>query len=157
VRDRCAAYAAGTQNERPAPRKAGPLPHEDTAVPVIQRAGEVLLVRRPTTARLGGMWAFPQAVRRPDESIPAAAVRAAREGLGMEIQPGEPVAIVQHTFTHVRATYHALRCAVISGDPRALQYDALAWVPWDRIGGYALPVAQKRIAALAAETTLFTG
>ena len=40
MRDFCAAYAAGTQNERPAPKKAGPLPHEDTAVPVIQRPGE---------------------------------------------------------------------------------------------------------------------
>ena len=53
VRDLCAAYAAGTQNERPAPKKAKPLPHEDTAVPVIQRGGEVLLVRRPVAARLG--------------------------------------------------------------------------------------------------------
>lgn len=157
VREGCAAYAAGTQNERPAPRKAAPLPHEDTAVPVIQRPGEVLFVRRPVAARLGGMWAFPQAVRTEDEPIPEAARRAARDGLGIDIDVGEPVAVVQHTFTHVRATYHALRCVVTAGDPRPLHYDAVAWVPWERIGDYALPVAQKRIAALAAETTLFTG
>ncbi len=157
VRDFCAAYAAGTQNERPAPKKAGPLPHEDTAVPVIQRPGEVLLVRRPANARLGGMWAFPQAVRAADEPMTDAVVRAARDGLGVEIAVGEPVAVVQHTFTHVRATYHALRCTVTSGFPLPLHYDAIAWVPWDRIGDYALPVAQRRIAALAAETTLFTG
>ncbi|HEX2209349.1 MAG TPA: A/G-specific adenine glycosylase [Longimicrobium sp.] len=157
VRDRCAAFAAGTQNERPAPRKARPLPHEDTAVPVIQRGGEVLLVRRPVTARLGGMWAFPQAIRHPGESVSAAAERAAREGLEIEVLPGEPVGSVEHTFTHVRATYHAVRCTVRSGEPRALRYDDVAWVPWDRIGDYALPVAQKRIAALAAEPTLFAG
>jgi len=156
VREWCAARAAGTQNERPAPKKAGPLPHEDTAVPVIQRGGEVLLVRRPVSARLGGMWAFPQAVRAESEPVAAAAVRAAREGLGMEIDVGAPVAVVQHTFTHVRATYHALRCTPRQGEPRPVGYDAIAWVPWDRIGDYALPVAQKRIAALAAETTLFT-
>ncbi len=156
VRDLCAAYAAGTQNERPAPRKAKPLPHEDTAVPVIQRGGDVLLVRRPVAARLGGMWAFPQAVRADGESLSAAAARAAREGLGIEIAVGEPVAVVQHTFTHVRATYHAVRCAVTAGDPQPLLYDALAWVPWARVGDYALPVAQRRIAALAAETTLFS-
>jgi A/G-specific adenine glycosylase len=156
VRDLCAAYAAGTQNERPAPRKAKPLPHEDTAVPVIQRAGEVLLVRRPVAARLGGMWAFPQAVRHDSESLSAALQRAAREGLGIEIEAGEPVAVVEHTFTHVRATYHAVRCTLITGDPRPVRYDAVAWVPWERIGDYALPVAQKRIASIAAETTLFT-
>jgi A/G-specific adenine glycosylase len=157
VRAFCAAYAAGTQNERPAPRKAKPLPHEDTAVPLIQRGGEVLLVRRPVAARLGGMWAFPQAVRADGESLTAAAERAAREGLGMEIRVGETAAVVQHTFTHVRATYHAVRCTVVSGEPRPLHYDDCAWVPWARVGDHALPVAQRRIAALAAETTLFGG
>jgi A/G-specific adenine glycosylase len=156
VRDLCAAYAAGTQNERPAPRKSKPLPHEDTAVPVIQRGGEVLLVRRPVAARLGGMWAFPQAVRHAGESLAAAVQRAAREGVGMEIVAGEPVAVVEHTFTHVRATYHAVRCTVRCGEPRPIAYDEVGWVAWERIGDYALPVAQKRIAALAAETTLFT-
>jgi A/G-specific adenine glycosylase len=156
VREWCAAYAAGTQNERPAPRKAAPTPHEDTAVPVIQRAGEVLLVRRPTTARLGGMWSFPQAVRAEAEPLADAAARAARDGLGIEIEVGAPVAVVPHAFTHVRATYHALRCTLLSGEPRPLAYDSVAWVPWERIGDYALPVAQKRIAALAAETTLFS-
>ena len=151
VREFCAAFAAGTQNERPAPKKAKPLPHEDTAVPVIQRGGDVLLVRRRVTARLGGMWAFPQAVRAAGESLPAAAERAAREGLGIEIDVGEPVAVVQHTFTHVRATYHAVRCTLVSGEPRPLHYDGCAWVPWARVGDHALPVAQRRIAALAAE------
>jgi A/G-specific adenine glycosylase len=157
VRRFCAAYAAGTQNERPARKKAKPLPHEDTAVPVIERAGEVLLVRRPVDARLGGMWAFPAAIRHPGESVPAAAERAAREGLELEIRAGEPVAVVQHTFTHVRATYHAVRCTLLSGQPRPLHYDDVAWVSWERVRDYALPVAQRRIAALAAETTLFTG
>ncbi len=157
VRDLCAAYAGGTQNERPAPKKAKPLPHEDTAVPVIQRGGEVLLVRRPVAARLGGMWAFPQAVRHDGESLSAAVQRAAREGLGIEIETREPVAVVEHTFTHVRATYRAVRCTLVSGEPLPVRYDAVAWVPWDQVGDYALPVAQKRIASLAAETTLFTG
>ncbi|MBW3569903.1 MAG: A/G-specific adenine glycosylase [Gemmatimonadetes bacterium] len=150
VRGLCAAYAAGTQNERPAPKKARPLPHEDTAVPVIHRGGEVLLVRRPVRARLGGMWGFPQAIRHPGESASAAAERAAAEGLDLAVRAGAPVASVDHTFTHVRATYHAVRCTVVWGEPRAVRYDEVAWVPWERIGGYALPVAQKRIAALAA-------
>ncbi|HEY0018946.1 MAG TPA: A/G-specific adenine glycosylase [Longimicrobium sp.] len=156
VRDLCAAYAAGTQNERPAPKKAKPLPHEDTAVPVIQRGGEVLLVRRPVAARLGGMWAFPQAIRNDGESVAHAAERAAGEGVDLAVRAGEPIAVVEHVFTHVRATYHAVRCTVVAGEPRAVRYDDCAWVPWDRIGDYALPVAQKRIAALAAEATLFT-
>ncbi|HEY0025812.1 MAG TPA: A/G-specific adenine glycosylase [Longimicrobium sp.] len=156
VREFCGAFAAGTQTERPARKKGKPLPHEDTAVPVIERDGRVLLVRRPVAARLGGMWAFPAAIRAEGESVSAAAERAGREGLAIEIRAGAPVGVVEHTFTHVRATYHAIRCSLVDGDPRPLLYDEATWVTWARVADYALPVAQRRIAALADESTLFT-
>ena len=146
----CLARIRGTQEERPARKKAKPLPHEDTAVAVIERDGRLLLVRRPANARLGGLWAFPWAVRHPGESAAAAAERAAREGLGMEVEAGDELGAVEHVFTHVRATYHAIVCRVIEGEPRAIGYDALAWAAPDEVRGYALPVAQQRIAALAA-------
>jgi A/G-specific adenine glycosylase len=155
VREFCAAYAAGTQAERPAKKKARAIPHEDTAVPVIERDGHVILVRRPVHVRLGGMWAFPAVIRAEGESLSAAVERAARECLRMHVRAGEPVGVVEHVFTHVRATYHAVRCAVLSGEPDPAGYDAAVWVPWDRVSEYALPVAQRRIAALAAEPTLF--
>ncbi|MBD0321076.1 MAG: A/G-specific adenine glycosylase, partial [Gemmatimonadetes bacterium] len=59
VRAHCRAFRHGTQAERPAPKKAKPTPHEDTAVAVVEHEGRTLLVRRPVDARLGGMWAFP--------------------------------------------------------------------------------------------------
>ncbi|HEU0054741.1 MAG TPA: A/G-specific adenine glycosylase [Longimicrobium sp.] len=151
----CRAYQAGTQEERPAPKKAKPLPHEDTAVAVVQREGKMLLVRRPLDARLGGMWSFPAAVRRRGEAVGAAAERAAREGLAFEVRAGDPVGTVDHTFTHVKVSYHAVRCEVLLGEPRAIQYDALAWAAPHELESYALPVAQKRIAALAVEPSLF--
>jgi A/G-specific adenine glycosylase len=144
----CGAYAAGTQEERPARRKARPLPHEDTAVAVVEHEGRTLLARRPLDARLGGMWAFPCVVRRRGEEVGAAAERAAREGLALEVRAGESVGVVEHAFTHVRATYRAVRCALVGGVPRALRYDDWAWAAPDEIASYALPVAQKRIAAL---------
>ncbi|HET6228983.1 MAG TPA: A/G-specific adenine glycosylase [Longimicrobiaceae bacterium] len=156
VRDMCSAYAAGTQNERPAPKKAKPVPHEDTGVAVVQHEGRVLLVRRPVDARLGGMWSFPHAVRAGRESAAAAAERSVREGLEVLVRAGEPIGTVAHAFTHVRASYHAFRCTLVSGQPRALGYDAWAWATAHEIDTYALPVAQKKIAALAAEPTLFS-
>jgi A/G-specific adenine glycosylase len=149
VADACAARAAGTQHQRPAPKRAAPLPHEDTAVAVVEHEGRLLLVRRPASGRLGGMWAFPCAVRAADETAAAGAERAAREGVGLQVRAGTPVGVVAHAFTHVRATYHAIRCRVLSGTPEALRYDAVEWVTADELARYALPVAQRRIAALA--------
>ena len=91
---------------------------------VIESEGRVLLVRRPAKGRLGGMWAFPAVVRLPEESIPAGAERAAREGLGMEVRAGETFASVRHTFTHVRATYHAVHCEPNMGEPAPVPTNA---------------------------------
>lgn len=155
VRAFCAAYAAGTQEQRPAPKRAKPLPHEDTAVAVTEHQGRLLLVRRPVDARLGGMWAFPFAIRGRGESTPAAAERAMREGMGIEVRAGEEIGVVAHGFTHVRVTYRAVRCALLSGEPRPLRYDAWTWAAPEELDHFALPVAQRRIAALVLEPTLF--
>lgn len=149
----CAARAAGTQHARPAPKKAGPLPHEDTAVPIVARGGAVLLVRRPLDARLGGLWSFPTTVRRRGEALAAAAERGMREALGMEVRAGEEIGAVGHVFTHVRATYRALPCAAAPDvEPRPVAYLAAEWVPWERVGERALPVAQRKLAALVRRT-----
>jgi A/G-specific adenine glycosylase len=144
----CGARAAGTQEQRPAPKKAKPLPHEDTAVAVVEHEGRLLLVRRPVDGRLGGMWSFPATVRRRGESRAAAAERAANDGLGLQVRAREEVGTVDHTFTHVKVSYHAIRCTVVYGEPRPLHYDAVAWAAPSELAGYALPVAQKRIASL---------
>jgi A/G-specific adenine glycosylase len=157
VREWCAAYAAGTQHERPAAKKQRPLPHEDVAVAVVEHDGELLLVRRPVDARLGGMWEFPGAVRAAGESTAAAAERGVRVGLGVEVRAGEPIGRVEHAFSHLRHSYHAVRCAWVGGEPRAVGWDGWAWAAPDQIERYALPAAQKRIAALATERTLFSG
>ena len=155
VRDFCAAYAAGTQDERPLPKKARALPHEHQAVAVIERDGRLLLARRPVDARLGGLWEFPGALRRPGESTADAAERAALEVVGLRASAGEPIASVDHGFTHVKVTYDAVRCAAPAGEPVALGCDAVAWAAPEEIALYALPLAQKKIAVLATEPSLF--
>ncbi|MFL5540721.1 MAG: A/G-specific adenine glycosylase, partial [Longimicrobiaceae bacterium] len=58
----------------------------------------------------------------------------------------------KHFFTHVRATYHAVLCRAVEGDPLPLAYDVFAWAAPHEISAYALPVAQQRIAALVIAT-----
>jgi A/G-specific adenine glycosylase len=148
VSDDCAARKAGTQEQRPLPRKARPLPHELTATAVVVRDGEVLMARRPETGRLGGMWEFPGAVRAVGESAAEAAVRAVLEGVGVSVAAGEPLGSVDHVFTHVRVTYEAILCAAVSGEPSPISYERARWIPIPLIGELALPRAQQRIALM---------
>jgi A/G-specific adenine glycosylase len=157
VRAHCLAFRRGTQAERPAAKARAPLPHEDVATAVVERDGLLLLAQRPHDARLGGLWEFPGAVREPGETDAAAAERAVRDATGVEARAGEPIGVVRHAFTHLTAAYHAVRCAYLDGAARPLRYAAVAWVEPARVVEYALPVAQQRIARLAAERTLFGG
>ena len=157
VAEYCAARAAGTQEQRAARKAAKPLPHEDVAVAVVERDGRFLLVRRPVDVRLGGMWEFPGALRQRGETTGAAAERGVREGLGVEVRAGEEIGLVQHSFSHLRTGYHAVRCAWIGGEARPIGWDASVWATAEELGNYALPVAQKKIAELALEQTLFSG
>ncbi len=62
VRSHCAAHRLGTVRERPLRKPRRPPRRVDYAAAVaIDRAGRVLLVRRPEGGLLGGMWEFPTA------------------------------------------------------------------------------------------------
>ncbi|HEX8829661.1 MAG TPA: NUDIX domain-containing protein [Longimicrobium sp.] len=99
-------------------------------------------------ASLGSCMVTTMAIVARRDNIPFE--RAVREGLGATVHAGPEVGSVKHTFTHVRATYHAVLCAWRGGNPRPLRYEEWAWVTPGQVAGYALPVAQQRIAALAA-------
>lgn len=152
VAARCAARAAGTQESRPLPKKARPLPLERTAVAVVVRGDAVLVGRRPAAARLGGLWEFPGARRGAGEDLSRAAVRAAREGAGVEVEAEADLCSVEHLFTHVRVRYEAVLCSVPAGPApgRPGSYEEVRWVPLERLGDLAQPRAQQRIAALLA-------
>ncbi len=142
VATRCAARTAGTQEERPAPKKRAPVPHRRITLVAACRSTDdgwrVAMRRRPFDGLLGGLWEFPE----------------------WEHDADPPLAVtlpeVEHAFSHFRATYRpflvvargaAEGCGaaelhgtgeVSTGEPR--------WLPARQIDALALPVAQRRIA-----------
>jgi A/G-specific adenine glycosylase len=146
----CAARAGGTQHARPARRRRGPLPRESHGVAVVERGGAVLLARRRESGLLGGFWELPTAMMSSDERAEACAERAVRERLGMEVVAFEDLGALTHVFTHLRATYHAVRCRWLAGEPRPRGYEAAEWVPRESLERYPVSVAQRRLLARAA-------
>ncbi|MBW3554704.1 MAG: A/G-specific adenine glycosylase [Gemmatimonadetes bacterium] len=133
----CRARQLGVQENRPRPKQKKRVPeeHVETAV-IVREDGALLLVRRPEEGLLGGMW------EPPGEHRPAA-VRALIDGA----DPGPEMEPVVHVFSHKRVTYrprihHAVGASLPDGS-------GVAWVTGERLSGYALPVAQARIARRA--------
>ncbi|MDX1656285.1 MAG: NUDIX domain-containing protein [Candidatus Competibacteraceae bacterium] len=103
----CQAHAQGRENHYPSPKpkKARPLRHARMLL-LRNRAGEVLLERRPPTGIWGGLWGFPECP--PEEGVPDWCHRQ----LGLET--GEVVAWgpLRHGFTHFELEITPLRVEV---------------------------------------------
>ena len=114
----CAAKAAGTVAERPAPTVRHAPRVAVIALAVLRTpGGDVLLERRRADGLLAGMWALPEReVDRPEdagESVRAVAAELLAR-LGRRLPPGtdasaagepRPLRHVRHRFTHIDATY----------------------------------------------------
>lgn len=144
----CAARAAGTQEQRPVRQPAKPVPHYEVVVAVICRRGRYLLGRRPPDGLLGGLWEFPGGKVHKGETHEQALKREAQEELGITIQVGEPIAVVQHAYSHFRVTLNVYRCSAPNGNPRAKVHTELRWIPRNRLSEYPLPGANHRFLPL---------
>ena len=125
----CLAAVKGVQERLPAKKKPRPLPHrETTAAILLDRRGRILLVQRPATGLLGGLWKFPGGTRNEGESMQECLRRTVREELAVAVGCGKEWAVVQHGYTHFTMTLHAYRCSIRDGTPRALKCRRFRWV-----------------------------
>jgi A/G-specific adenine glycosylase len=141
----CAARAAGTQDDRPRPKRKNAIPTVDIATAVVRdAAGRLLIVRRPASGLLAGMWCFPGVALQEGDEPAAGALRVAREFVAVRIEP-RPIGIIEHVFSHRRERYH---CVVLESTAGGRTGDDIAWID-DTETSKALPRAQQRIRSMA--------
>ena len=170
VAEFCRSHAAGTAAERPAPRPKRSLRRVAYAVAVaLDEDGRTVVVRRPESGLLAGMWEFPSVEVASGSAAGSASwstsgnaadvEAAARErltALGVaRIQACLRLPPVRHTFTHMQAVYHpvVVQCAAEALDRAASAVGApesSMVVGVDDLAGVVLPVAQQKIGALLA-------
>ena len=123
----CAAYRNGTVHLRPAPKKKAPLPEETVNTLVACSRGEVLVVQRPSTGLLAGLWEFPEI-----------------EHAGRH----DYIGTVTHTFTHKRITYQVYT-STQRVRVRVRARVRPSWLPTEKLKGLALSTAQRNVWKLA--------
>ncbi|MBT6626533.1 MAG: NUDIX domain-containing protein, partial [Gemmatimonadetes bacterium] len=78
--------------------------------------------------------------------------REIREELAIDIDVGTCLASVDHEYTHLSITLHALQAYWRDGEPQSIGVDAWKWVTVKQLDEYAMPRADRRILErLAAE------
>lgn len=142
----CQAYNLGIQSQLPMTESRPPLPRKSIGVAVIWNGeGQILIDRRPQSGLLGGLWEFPGGKLEPGETIEACIQREIREELGIEIEVGDRLITVDHTYSHFHVTLNVHHCRHISGEPQPIECDEVRWVTLAEIDQYPFPKANVQI------------
>jgi A/G-specific adenine glycosylase len=142
---RCHARRAALQNDLPRKAPRQKTPHYTIAAAVVRKHGRVLIDRRPEDGLLGGLWEFPGGKQQQDETLSETARREVREEVGIHVDVGEEIAVVNHAYSHFRITLHAFEANWVSGRARAIHCDAVRWVWPSQLRRYAFPKANQAI------------
>jgi A/G-specific adenine glycosylase len=144
----CLARQRGTQEERPVRVARKPLPHFDVTAAVLRRPGhpeQFLIAQRPPEGMLGGLWEFPGGKRHEGESLSDCLRREMQEELAVDVEVGQPVAVVKHAYTHFRITLHAFECRLLAGQPQPIGVADWRWVTLEQLEAYPFPVTDLKI------------
>ena len=107
---------------------------------VIEREGRILITRRPEGTHLAGFWEFPGGKPEPGETERGALIREVREELGVAFSAGESLAKVEWQYPDKRVRITFFRGA-ITGEPRPLEGQEIAWVTPAELDRYEFPPA----------------
>ncbi len=141
LQDECVAYLAGRTNELPGPSPKKEMPHRQTQMLVMLYANEVLIERRPPTGIWGGLWSLPEIAVTDD------AAGFAKSRFGVVLARGrrpQPLAQVEHGFTHYSLTIYPIEIAVGKRNTRANEPGTI-WLNLDDLRDAALPAPVKKI------------
>jgi A/G-specific adenine glycosylase len=131
----------------PAKRRARAKPIVVASVVAVTRRGRWLVVRRPSTGLLGGLWEFPGGKVRPQERPVSAARRELREETGLRAGRLERLGLIRHAYSHFRVALHLFRSRSASGRLR-VRGRRHRWVSAGELRRLPLPRATLRMLPL---------
>ncbi|WP_339384586.1 A/G-specific adenine glycosylase [Oscillatoria sp. FACHB-1407] len=145
-RECCQAYQLNMQNELPTSETRAPLPRKFIGVAVIwDDQDNILIDRRRQEGLLGGLWEFPGGKVEPGETIEECIKREIQEELGIDIEVGDRLMTVNHTYSHFHVTLNVHHCRHLSGEPQPIECDEVKWVTLDELHEYPFPKANVQI------------
>ena len=134
----CIARRDDRLRELPSPRPKKALPQRAVRVLVLERAGMILLEKRPAAGIWGGLWSFPEV------DVGADVAAHCRTQFSAAVATGEALAPIEHGFTHYRLTIHPQRVAVRTWPPRA-EAPGRLWLTRDDALNAALPAPIRKL------------
>ena len=145
VNELCEGHLRGIEQELPVKPIKKALPHYDVTAAVIRQDGKVLIAQRPLEGMLGGLWEFPGGKQEAGETLAECLQREVKEELGLEIEVGQPIVTIKHSYTHFKITLHAFYCQLLNGRPQSLGVADWRWVTLNELDTFPFPRTDLKI------------
>ena len=97
---------------------------------------------------MAGLWEFPGGKVNDGEAPAAALERELAEELGIEAQTGDPITFAVHEENGLRILLLFFNARIVSGQPKPLEGQQLAWVSSAELSRYPTPPADAGLVEL---------
>lgn len=141
VRRCCRAAADNTVAVYPMREKARRIPCHHLAAGVVRKNGRVLIVQRPASGLLGGLWEFPNGPVKDGEIAEAACIRNIAESVHLDVAAVSFLTQIRHAYTHFKIIMDVFICDYRSGRVRLEDAEAHRWALTDDLVRYPMPKA----------------
>ena len=119
----------------------------EVAAGLVEREGQILITQRKAGSHLAGLWEFPGGKREAGESWEDCLIRELLEELAITVRVGELRHETVHHYPEKSVHLRFYAAGLISGEPRAIDCAAVAWVSPKDLLGYAFPEADRELVA----------
>jgi A/G-specific adenine glycosylase len=142
----CIARRLGLQEKIPRrPEALAPVAVREAAV-VVRRGARVLWVQRPAAGRWAGLWEFPRATLRGQESYEDAAARLLPQLTGVRAEVGAELLTIRHSVTHHQITLVCFEAGYRVGGFRPTFYQQGKWLKPAELAAYPVSAPQRKLA-----------
>ncbi len=134
----CKAFAENKTKTLPTPKPRKTIPQKQTTMLLLLNGNEVMLEKRPQSGIWAGLWSLPEI------SMQDIATEMALNKFGLEVEAEEPLATIQHVFTHFKLEIVPQPLQVML-KPHKNKSANTIWLPIEDAIGAALPTPVRNI------------
>lgn len=106
---------------------------------LIRKNNRFLITKRPKGSHLEDYWEFPGGKQEQGESLKACLEREILEELGLRISANHPVVTTVYEYETKIVTLHVFECAILEGEPRAIECQEFKWVDFQNLEELKFP------------------
>ena len=112
---------------------------------VFNESGEILIDQRAQGSSMAGMWEFPGGKQENRESIEDTIQREIFEELAIEVEVGEHLVSISHSYDDKQLYFVVHFCDWVSGYPQPLASQKFLWVRPEELVNFSFPAANARM------------